>query len=70
MQITNRWGETIYHKKAPVFEEIKQEEWWDGTFRDSKVPCPDGMYYWTAVYYSKLSPYYPLRKSGFLIFVK
>jgi hypothetical protein len=70
MQIINRWGETVYHKYADVFEDIREEEWWDGTYRDSGVKCPDGLYYWTITYYSKLRPYYPLRSKGFLILVK
>lgn len=64
MEIINRWSETVYHKSAKIFEEVKETEWWDGTYRDTREECPTGLYFWTITYYSKLRPYYPIRIMG------
>lgn len=42
IKIMNRWGELVFETTDPYI-------YWDGTDRDSGVPCTDGVYFYTIV---------------------
>jgi gliding motility-associated-like protein len=48
MEIYDRWGVVIFFLERDDFEDIKADEFWDGTIKGN--PLPNGMYTWRAEY--------------------
>lgn len=66
-KIFNRWNEVVYRLRTEEFGETPERPFWDGTFKGKSVP--DGVYQWTAEYYSPELPFKPIYKSGsFLLY--
>lgn len=49
--IFDRWGTLVFKLNAEDFEDVQEDEWWDGTYLGAFLP--DGQYAWTIKYRSK-----------------
>ena len=48
MEVHDRWGALIYVLEREDFEDIQENEFWDGTLKGQ--PLPSGMYTWSIQY--------------------